>query len=230
VDFIEGEILLFNKPYDWTSFDLVNKIRVLLKNHLKKKNINVGHAGTLDPLATGLMIVCTVKATKKIEQLTGLEKEYIATLELGATTPTYDLESMVDQTYPVSHITEELVRTRLHGFLGEQQQIPPKHSAIKIKGKKAYELARMGEEVELKSLTVVFFELELVRFEMPELVIRIRCSKGTYVRSFANDFGQALGSGAYLKGLIRTRIGDFSLTQSLDLENFEKNLRNNVTN
>ena len=229
-DYIEGELLLINKPYEWTSFDLVNKIRHKLKRHLRKKNLKVGHAGTLDPLATGLMIVCTGKMTKKIDQLSGLDKEYIATIELGATTPTYDLESQVDQHYPTDHITPELIEKALEQFRGNIEQMPPIFSAIKIKGEKAYDLARRGENVELKPRPITIFALEVMELSMPRLVIRVHCSKGTYIRSLANDIGQALNSGAHLTGLIRTRIGEFSLDQAQEIEKFVENLHSNVTN
>lgn len=229
-DYIEGELLLINKPYEWTSFDLVNKIRHKLKRHLRKKNLKVGHAGTLDPLATGLMIVCTGKMTKKIDQLSGLDKEYIATIELGATTPTYDLESQVDQHYPTDHITPELIEKALDQFRGNIEQMPPIFSAIKIKGEKAYDLARRGENVELKPRPITIFALEVMELSMPRLVIRVHCSKGTYIRSLANDIGQTLNSGAHLTGLIRTRIGEFSLDQAQEIEKFVENLHSNVTN
>ena len=230
VDYIEGELLLINKPYEWTSFDLVNKIRLRLKHSLRKRNLKVGHAGTLDPLATGLMIVCTGKMTKKIDQLSGLDKEYIATIELGATTPTYDLESLVDNQYPIDHITPELIDNVLNQFRGNIEQMPPIFSAIKIKGEKAYDLARRGEKVEMKSRSITIFALELMELSMPRLVLRVHCSKGTYIRSLAHDIGQALGSGAHLTGLVRTRVGEFSLDQAQEIENFVRNLHPSVTN
>lgn len=229
MDYIEGEILLFDKPYDWTSFDLVNKVRSKLKHTTGKKNIKVGHAGTLDPLATGLMIVCTGKATKQIDQLTGLDKEYIATIELGATTPTYDLESLVDERFPTDHITRELLEATLQTFLGDTEQMPPIFSAIKVKGEKAYELARRGEKVELKSRPIKLHELEILEFEGNQLVLRVSCSKGTYIRSLAHDIGKALNSGAHLTDLKRTRIGNFSLENAWQLKNFEANLQKNET-
>lgn len=229
-DYIEGELLLFDKPYEWTSFDLVNKIRVKLKYALRKKNIKVGHAGTLDPLATGLMIVCTGKATKRIDLLSGLDKEYIATIELGATTPTYDLESMVDERFAVDHITPDLLNETLQRFMGDIEQMPPIFSAIKIKGEKAYELARRGEKIELKPRPITIFALEVLEFNMPKLVLRVHCSKGTYIRSLAHDLGKALGSGGHLTGLIRTRIGEFSLEQAQEIEKFVRNLQSVETN
>lgn len=230
IDFLEGEMLLFDKPYEWTSFDLVNKIRVKLKHTLRKKNIKVGHAGTLDPLATGLMIVCTGKATKRIDQLSGLDKEYVATIELGATTPTYDLESNVDNRFPTEHITREVIEAVLCQFKGDIEQMPPIYSAIKIKGEKAYDLARRGDKVELKPRPITIHALEILDFEMPRLVVRVHCSKGTYIRSLAHDIGQALSSGAHLTGLIRTRIGEFSLDGAQKIENFVRNLQLAETN
>ncbi|MBN2165248.1 MAG: tRNA pseudouridine(55) synthase TruB [Marinilabiliaceae bacterium] len=228
--FKEGQILLFNKPYQWTSFDLVNKVRILLRNYCGIKKIKVGHAGTLDPLATGLMIVCTGKATKKIEQLSGLDKEYIATIELGATTPTYDLESQVDNIYPTDHINDELVNLAIQSFIGKIDQVPPIFSALKVNGKKAYELARKGKDVELKSRTIVITKLENISFNMPELTLKVLCSKGTYIRSLAHDFGKRLNSGAHLIALKRTQIGEFNIKDALDLENFERNLQSVETN
>jgi tRNA pseudouridine55 synthase len=230
VDFLEGEILLLNKPLYWTSFDLVNKIRFKLRYFLKVKKIKVGHAGTLDPLASGLMIVCTGKATKKIDQLTGLDKEYIATIRLGSTTPTYDLESDIDQTFPTSHISREYLDQQLAQFKGEIDQLPPIFSAIKVEGKKAYDLARKGHEVELKSRKITIHELEVISFNLPDITLRINCSKGTYIRSLANDIGKALNSGGHLIALERTQIGEFTLDDAMTLENFEKILQSIVTN
>lgn len=230
MDFLEGEILLLNKPLYWTSFDLVNKIRFKLRYFLKVKKIKVGHAGTLDPLASGLMIVCTGKATKKIDQLTGLDKEYIATIRLGSTTPTYDLESDIDQTFPTSHISREYLDQQLTQFKGEIDQLPPIFSAIKVEGKKAYDLARKGHEVELKSRKITIHELEVISFNLPDITLRINCSKGTYIRSLANDIGKALNSGGHLIALERTQIGEFTLDDAMTLENFEKILQSVVTN
>lgn len=229
-NFEDGEILLFDKPYDWTSFDLVNKVRCMLKYRLRKKQIKVGHAGTLDPLATGLMIICTGKATKKIEQLSGLDKEYIATIELGAVTPTYDLESLVEQHKPYDHVSREMLEQALNGFRGPIMQMPPIFSAIKIKGEKAYELARRGEAIELKSRPIHIYQLEIMEFELPKVVLRVKCSKGTYIRSLAHDIGQAVGVGAHLTDLRRTQIGEFSLENALQIEKFERNLRPDATN
>lgn len=227
--FEDGEILLFDKPYDWTSFDLVQKIRSLLKYRLKLRKIKVGHAGTLDPLATGLMIICTGKATKKIEQLTGLSKEYMATIALGATTATYDLESVPENAKPFVHVTADDIERVLLQFRGETEQVPPIFSAIKIKGEKAYELARRGQDIEMKPRPITLFELELVEMALPKLVLRVLCSKGTYIRSLAHDIGQALGTGAHLTDLCRTRIGEFSLENALQIEKFEGNLHPDET-
>lgn len=218
----EGQVLLFNKPLYWTSFDLVNKVRNIIKSELGIKKIKVGHAGTLDPLASGLMILCTGKATKRIDEFRDLDKEYVATVHLGATTSSFDLETEINERYPVEQITEELVIEALNRFLGEQKQIPPLHSAKLINGKRAYEFARKGIEKEMTPVTVYFRELELLSFGIPETRIRILCSKGTYIRSFARDLGMALGSGAYLSALERTTIGPFLLKNALSIENFKK--------
>lgn len=220
MNFQEGEVLLFNKPLYWTSFDLVNKVRNMIRSSLGIKKIKVGHAGTLDPLASGLMIICTGRATKKIDEFRDLDKEYVATIHLGETTPSFDLETVTDKQYPTNHITEELVREVLNGFLGEQKQLPPMYSAKLIDGKRAYEFARQGIDKELTPVTVFFREIELLSFGMPETRIRMVCSKGTYVRSFARDFGEALKSGAYLSALERTAIGSFKVSNAFDLEKF----------
>ena len=213
--------MLFNKPMYWTSFDLVNKVRVMILKVLKIKKLKVGHAGTLDPLADGLMIICTGRATKRIEEFRDLDKEYLATFHLGATTPSFDLETETDNKYPTGHITEEAVRETLKGFLGEQKQLPPMYSAKLIAGKRAYEFARKGIHKELKSVAVFFREIELVSFNLPEVKVRLVCSKGTYVRSFARDFGQALKSGSYLSELKRTAIGSYHVSKAYDLEKFQ---------
>jgi len=222
MNFQEGEVLLFNKPLYWTSFDLVNKIRILIRSTFGLKKIKVGHAGTLDPLASGLMIICTGKATKKIDTFRDLDKEYIATFHLGETTPSFDLETETDSHYPTEHITEELVKDVLTGFLGEQKQIPPIYSAKLIDGKRAYEFARKGIDKKLEPVTVFFREIELLSFKIPEIEIRLVCSKGTYIRSFARDFGKALGSGSYLSSLRRTAIGLFKINDSYTLEKFKE--------
>lgn len=219
--FEKGQILLFDKPQYWTSFDLVNKVRITLKNVLNLKHIKVGHTGTLDPLASGLMILCTGKATRRIEEFRDLDKEYLATIHLGATTPSYDLETEINGHYPVEQITESLVIKTLEGFLGEQQQIPPVHSAKLIGGKRAYEFARKGIEKKMTPVTVLFRELELVNYDMPDITVRIKCSKGTYIRSFARDIGQAMESGGYLASLTRTSIGPYRLDEAYTLEKFE---------
>ena len=221
-DFIAGEVLFFNKPLKWTSFDLVNKFRYKLSHKLKVKKIKVGHAGTLDPLATGVMIVCTGKATKRIDEFQYQTKEYIATLKLGETTPSFDLEKEVDAVYPTEHITRELVEEVLKTFVGVIQQVPPVFSACKVEGKRAYELARKGEEVELKSKTLIIDELELLECELPVIKIRVVCSKGTYIRALARDIGTALNSGAHLIALERTRIGDVTLDMCMNPEDIDK--------
>ena len=220
----EGQLLLFDKPLYWTSFDLVGKVRNMLRSKLGLKKIKVGHAGTLDPLASGLMIICTGKATKKIDEFRDMDKEYIATFTAGATTPSFDLETETDATYPFEHITEELLRSKLEGFLGEQKQLPPMYSAKLIEGKRAYEYARKGIHRELEPVTVYFRELELLSFSLPEIKIRMVCSKGTYVRSFARDLGIALQSGCYLSGLIRSAIGRYRLEGALDIIKFDEEL------
>jgi len=220
----EGQLLLFDKPLYWTSFDLVGKVRNMLRSKLGLKKIKVGHAGTLDPLASGLMIICTGKATKKIDEFRDMDKEYIATFTAGATTPSFDLETETDATYPFEHITEELLRAKLEGFLGEQKQLPPMYSAKLIEGKRAYEYARKGIHRELEPVTVYFRELELLSFSLPEIEIRMVCSKGTYVRSFARDLGVALQSGCYLSGLIRSAIGRYRLDGALDIIKFDEEL------
>ncbi|MGM9797016.1 MAG: tRNA pseudouridine(55) synthase TruB [Parabacteroides sp.] len=221
MDFIAGEILYFNKPLKWTSFDLVNKFRYKLSRKLHVKKIKVGHAGTLDPLATGVMIVCTGKATKRIDEFQYQTKEYIATLKLGETTPSFDLEKEVDAVYPTEHITQPLVEETLTHFLGTIEQIPPVFSACKVEGKRAYELARKGEEVTLKSKTLVIDEIELLEYALPIIKIRVVCSKGTYIRALARDIGEALHSGAHLIGLMRTRIGNVTLDRCMSPEEID---------
>lgn len=220
--FEEGQVLLFNKPLYWTSFDLVNKVRIIIRSTLGLKKIKVGHAGTLDPLASGLMIICTGRDTKKTDEFRDLDKEYIATIHLGATTPSYDLETETDFEYPTGHITEELVKSVLNGFLGEQMQEPPIFSAKFIAGKRAYEYARMGVEKKLDSVKVIFREIEMLSFCLPEIKIRLVCSKGTYIRSFARDVGTVLHSGGHLSSLERTAIGPFHVRDAYDIENFQK--------
>ena len=220
MDFKKGEILYFDKPLMWTSFKLVSHARYNLCRKLKVKKLKVGHAGTLDPLATGVMIVCTGKATKRIEEFQYQTKEYIATLQLGATTPSYDLEKEIDATYPTEHITEAMVAETLKKFVGEIWQTPPAFSACKVDGARAYDLARKGEEVTLKPKLLVIDEIELLACNLPEITIRVVCSKGTYIRALARDIGQALNSGAHLTGLIRTRIGEITLDKCMDVAAF----------
>ena len=220
----EGRILLFNKPLYWTSFDLVNKIRIMISSATGLKKIKVGHTGTLDPLATGLMIICTGRATKRIEEFKDLDKEYIATVHIGATTSSFDLETEIDGRYPTDHITGDLVRDVLRKFEGQQKQVPPLHSAKFIDGKRAYEYARKGVMKELNPVDIVYRELELLSFGIPETTIRLLCSKGTYVRSFARDLGVALKSGCYLSSLERTAIGSYKLKDAFSLEKFERYL------
>jgi len=223
-DFVEGNVLFIDKALNWTSFDIVNKIRYLLKYQLGINKIKVGHAGTLDPLATGLVIVCTGKATKKIDSYQGMDKEYIAKIKFGATTPTYDLESEPDNSFPYDHITKEKILSVLKDFTGEIEQTPPAFSAIKVQGQKAYDLARRGEKVNLRSRKVTIHEISVIESDLPQITVKVKCSKGTYIRSLANDIGKALGSGAHLTGLRRTRIGDFSVDDAISLSEFEKQL------
>ena len=217
MDFIGGEVLCIDKPLGWTSFDAVKRLRGALSRRLGLKKIKVGHAGTLDPLATGVMIICTGKATKRIDELQAGIKEYIATIALGATTPSFDLETEIDATYPTEHITEELVRSVLDRFTGAIQQIPPAYSACKVDGHRAYKLARKGHEVELKPKTLVIDEMELLSFSPTEITIRTVCSKGTYIRALARDIGQALGSGGHLTALRRTRVGAIRIDDCLSV-------------
>lgn len=222
MNFKEGEVLFFNKPLGWTSFKVVGHIRYHICRRMKVKKLKVGHAGTLDPLATGVMILCTGKATKRIEEFQYHTKEYIATIQLGATTPSYDLEHEIDATYPTEHITREKIEEVLKQFLGEIQQIPPAFSACKVDGARAYDLARKGQEVELKPKLLAIDEIELLACDLEKMEIKIRvvCSKGTYIRALARDIGEALHSGAHLTGLVRTRVGEVRLEDCLDPERF----------
>jgi len=228
MDFQEGEILYFNKPLHWTSFDVVGKVRWMLCRKLGVKKLKVGHTGTLDPLATGVVVVCTGKKTKMIDQLQYHVKEYIATIQLGATTPSYDLEKPIDKTYPTEHITRELIDEVLIRFKGEIWQTPPTFSAVKIDGKRAYEYARKGEEVEIKPKLLVIDELEVLSFDADkmEIIIRVVCSKGTYIRALARDIGEALGSGAHLTALCRTRVGETRIEDCISIEQFKELLEN----
>ncbi|NDW18138.1 tRNA pseudouridine(55) synthase TruB [Dysgonomonas sp. 216] len=221
MDFVEGEIIYINKPLHWTSFDIIRRFRAKVCQKLKIKKLKVGHAGTLDPLATGVMIVCTGKKTKLIESFQYQTKEYIATIKLGETTPSFDLETEVDQTYPVEHINEELVENTLQQFIGEIKQVPPAYSACKVNGKRAYDLARSGQEVELKAKLLVIDEIELLEYSMPEIKVRVVCSKGTYIRALARDIGLALNSGGHLTGLIRTRVGETTLDKCIEAEEMD---------
>ena len=224
MDFKSGTILSFDKPLEWTSFGLVNKVRYLLCKHIGEKKLKVGHAGTLDPLATGVLIICTGKATKQIDTLQAKTKEYVATLQLGATTPSFDLETEVDATYPTAHITEEKVKEALTRFIGRIEQVPPSYSACKVDGKRAYDLARQGKEVELKAKVLVIDEIELQDFNPTtmQITIRVVCSKGTYIRALARDIGLALSSGAHLTELRRTRIGDYKVEDCHTLDTFQQ--------
>lgn len=218
MDFLEGEILAIDKPYEWTSFGLVAKVRWLLTQHLGRK-IKVGHAGTLDPLATGVVLLCTGKATKRIDELQAQTKEYTATLRLGATTPSFDLEHGIDATYPTGHITEEAVLEALRRFEGNIEQVPPAFSACKIEGKRAYKMARKGEDVPLRAKLIRIDEIELTGCRLPdEIDIRVVCGKGTYIRALARDIGQALGSGAHLTALRRTRVGEYRVEDCMTLD------------
>ena len=217
MNFAEGEVLLINKPLKWTSFDVVNKLRYTISKKVGQR-LKVGHAGTLDPLATGLLIICTGKMTKHIDEFTGMDKEYTGTFFIGATTPTYDSEMEADATFPTEHINEIALEDARKKFLGVIEQMPPVFSAIKIDGTAAYIKARKGKEVEMKSRTIEIKEFELTRIALPEVDFRVVCSKGTYIRSLAFDFGKALGSGAYLNALCRTKIGQFDVKNSMTVE------------
>ena len=222
MDFISGEIIAVDKPYGWTSFDAVKRLRGALSRRLRLKKIKVGHAGTLDPLATGVLLICTGRATKLIDKLQAGRKEYVATMRLGATTPSFDLEKEIDATYPTAHITEPMVRETLKRFTGTVMQVPPVFSAVKIDGKRAYKFARKGADVELKAKPLQIDEIELLGCRLdagaPEIELRILCSKGTYIRALARDIGLALGSGAHLTALRRTRVGDFTLSACLSVD------------
>ena len=223
---IEGEIFYVDKPLRWTSFDAVKRVRGVLARKTKKKKLKVGHAGTLDPLATGVLIVCSGKATKRIDELQAHEKEYIATLQLGATTPSFDLETEIDATFPTDHITRQLVEQTLTQFVGNIQQVPPAFSACKVDGRRAYKIARKGRQVELKAKELVITEIELLDFSAPSLTIRVVCSKGTYIRALARDIGEALGSGAHLTALRRTRVGNVSIDKCSSVDELINQLEN----
>jgi len=219
-DYQSGQILLIDKPLHWTSFQVVNKLRWELKQKFKLKNIKVGHAGTLDPLATGLLIICTGKMTKQIDTFQAQIKEYTGTLVLGSTTPSYDLETEINETFPTDHITPSLIEATTKQFLGDIQQYPPVFSAIKKDGKRLYEFARAGENVEIKSRTISISEFEITKIDIPNIDFRVVCSKGTYIRSLAHDFGKALQSGAHLSALRRTKIGDFNVEAAVTVVDF----------
>lgn len=219
--FLSGQVILIDKPLNWTSFQVVNKVRWLIKKNIGVKKIKVGHAGTLDPLATGLLILCCGKMTKEIEGFQGQEKTYSGTLELGATTPSYDLETEIDKTYPTEHINPALIEATKAQFMGEIDQYPPVFSALKKEGKRLYEYARKGKQVEIPSRKVKVSNFSIDTSALPQLSFEVSCSKGTYIRSLAHDFGQALKSGAYLSSLCRERIGDFHLKNAMSMEAFE---------
>ncbi|MGB3775915.1 MAG: tRNA pseudouridine(55) synthase TruB [Leeuwenhoekiella sp.] len=225
--FKEGQVLLFDKPLGWTSFQVVNKVRWLIKKTYGIKKIKVGHAGTLDPLATGLLLLCTGKFTKRIEEFMGQEKEYTGTITLGATTPSYDLETEIDSTFSLDGITEEAVHAATSSFTGTINQRPPVFSALKKEGKRLYEFARAGESVEIPEREVHIEAFEITGINLPDVHFRVVCSKGTYIRSLAHDFGKALNNGAHLSALRRTKIGDFQVKNALKIEDFETNLLNN---
>lgn len=223
-DFPGGELLLFNKELNWTSFDVVNKVRYNLCQKLGIKKLKVGHAGTLDPLASGLIILCTGKATKRIEEIQKEEKEYVATLKIGATTPSFDMETEEDSTADFSHVTRELVEETIQMFIGEIDQVPPVFSAVKIKGKRAFDYARKGEDIELQAKRIVIRKIELEEYALPNIRIRVNCGKGTYIRSLARDIGEALKCGAYLTALERTKIGAFDVKDAFLVNEFIEKL------
>lgn len=228
-DFQNGQVLLIDKPLQWTSFQAVNKMKWVLKSKLNLKKIKIGHAGTLDPLATGLLLVCTGKFTKRITELQGQAKEYTGTFYIGSTTPSYDLETEIDHTFPTSHITEDLIHETISQFLGEIDQKPPIFSAIKKEGIRLYEHARAGETVEIASRKTTIHEFEITRIALPEVDFRVVCSKGTYIRSLAFDFGKALNSGAHLIALRRTKIGDYDVKNAMDVTAFVDSIVHSAT-
>lgn len=222
MDFLEGEIIYLNKPYGMSSFGALARIRYLISKKIGVKRVKTGHAGTLDPLATGVLILCTGKKTKELDKMLYHSKEYTAILQLGATTPSFDKEHTVDHTYPTAHITRELIEETLKQFVGEIEQVPPEYSAVKVDGKRAYKIARKGEAVELKAKTLKIDEIELTAFnpQKMQMSIRVVCSKGTYIRALARDIGKALGSGAFLEALCRTRIGEVRIEECITMEEF----------
>ncbi|HET8736113.1 MAG TPA: tRNA pseudouridine(55) synthase TruB [Pricia sp.] len=223
-DFLNGQILLVDKPLGWSSFQAVNKLKWAIRKKFNLKKIKIGHAGTLDPLATGLLIVCTGKFTKKIEGLQGQIKEYTGTITLGATTPSYDLETGIDNSYPIEHLSEEMIRMAASQFIGEIEQRPPIYSALKKDGKRLYEYAREGKEIPIKKRTVRISEFEIRKIRLPEVDFRVVCSKGTYIRSLAHDLGLSLQNGAHLSALRRTKIGDYNVDKAVDPAIFAENL------
>lgn len=225
-DFLDGQLLLIDKPLEWSSFQTVNKVRWVIRKKFSLKKIKVGHAGTLDPLATGLLLICTGKFTKKINELQGQAKEYTGTFTLGSTTPSFDLETEVNETFSTEHITSEMIYEATNHFIGEIEQVPPVFSALKKDGKRLYEYAREGKEVEIKTRKVTVSEFEITKIELPNIEFRVVCSKGTYIRSLANDFGKNLQSGAHLSRLRRTKIGDYNVHNAQGPLDFEKILLN----
>ncbi|HCO85758.1 MAG TPA: tRNA pseudouridine(55) synthase TruB [Arenibacter sp.] len=224
-DFLEGQVLLIDKPLGWSSFQAVNSLKWKIRKKFQLKKIKIGHAGTLDPLATGLLLICTGKATKTINELQGQEKEYTGTITLGGTTPSYDLETEINENFPIDHITNELIHSTTSQFIGDIEQIPPVFSALKKDGKRLYEYAREGKEVEIKKRGVTITEFEITSIELPMVQFRVVCSKGTYIRSLAHDFGKALQSGAHLSSLKRTKIGDYNVNKAITPEEFGKLLQ-----
>jgi len=228
-DFLEGQILLIDKPLEWSSFQAVNALKWAIRKKFGLKKIKIGHAGTLDPLATGLLIICTGKFTKRIPELQGQVKEYTGTFTLGATTPSYDMETEVNETFPTDHLSDKTIHEATKSFLGEIEQVPPIFSALKKDGKRLYELAREGKQVEIKSRKIEILEFEITRIALPEVDFRVVCSKGTYIRSLAHDFGKAVGSGAYLSKLRRTKIGDFNVDNATTPQMFKERLGVNTS-
>jgi len=227
-DFLKGEMLLIDKPKEWTSFDVVNKLRSTIRKKLGIKKIKVGHAGTLDPMATGLLIICTGKSTKRLSEYQGMFKEYVGTFQLGATTPSYDAETAIDAQFPVDHITPELLEQARQQFLGDIEQKPPIFSAIKVDGQPLYKKARKGESVEIKSRPVTIYDFELTSNDLPNIDFEVKCSKGTYIRSLAYDFGKVVDSGAYLTDLRRTKIGEYDVEDAWSLEHLVEKIKEDL--
>ncbi len=227
-DYKDGQILLIDKPLQWTSFQVVNKLRWLIRKNFGIKKIKVGHAGTLDPLASGLLVICTGKFTKRIQEFQGQLKEYTGTLTLGATTPSYDLETEIDQTFSIDHISSDTIKEATSHFIGEIEQYPPIFSALKKEGKRLYEYAREGEKVEIEARKITINEFEITRIQLPEVDFRVVCSKGTYIRSLAHDFGKTVKSGAHLTALRRTKIGTFMVDDAITVQSFESQLETKI--